>query len=195
MAIKSLKDFYQTVRNNGLRTNHEFQIELAGIPIGQDNFEKYIVYAQSAGMPGRTIEAQPTPFYGFDFQVPTNTKYEQTWTVTIRADKDLKTREMFEDWFDYVADLRKSTGGQKGLIPSGSYGIVHLLSPEFFNEGGSADVSRTYRLEGLFPTELGALTLDHSDNGISTFDVTLMFQYWYPTDSGGSTSDSEDPLR
>jgi len=194
MAIKSLKNFYDTVRNKGLRTNHEFQIEFAGVPVAQSDFEEFVVYAQSAGMPGRTIEAQPTPFYGFEFQVPTNTKYEQTWTITVRADKDLKSRVMFEEWFDYIADLRKSTGGKKGLIPQGSYGVVHMLSPEFFNND-QAEVSRTYRLEGLFPTELGALTLDHSDNGISTFDVTLMFQYWFPTDRGGSTSDANDPLR
>lgn len=192
MAIKSLKDFYNTVRNNGLRTNHEFQIELAGIPTDQDAFEEFIVYAQSSRLPGRKIEAQPTPFYGFNFQVPTNTTYDQEWTFTVRADTKLKSREMFENWFNYIADLKNSTGGQKGLIPDGAYGIVHLLDPEFFN-GGNAKVARTYRLEGVFPLTLGELTLDHNDNAISTFDVTLEFQYWYPTTN--AASQEGDPLK
>ena len=192
MSILSLKDFYNTVKTNGLRTNHEFQIEFGGLPTGAADMDKYIVYAQSAGLPGRTIEAQPTPYYGFNFQVPTNTTYDQTWELTIRLDKDANVRKIFEDWFNVIANLANSTGGKKGMIPDGSYALVHLLSPEFFN-GNTAAISKTYRLEGVFPSTMGPLTLDHSDNSISTFTMTLMFQYWYPSDAAGSQGN--DPLR
>lgn len=192
MSILSLRDFYNTVKDNGLRTNHEFQIEFGGLPVRAADMDKFVVYAQSAGLPGRTIEAQPTPYYGFNFQVPTNTTYEQTWELVVRLDKNVEIRTIFEEWFDYIASLKNSTGGKKGLIPSGSYALVHLLSPEFFNNN-SAAISKSYRLEGVFPSSLGALTLDHSDNSISTFTMTLMFQYWYQSDRNGTNSN--DPMR
>ena len=198
MAIKSLRNYYSTVKESGLRVGHEFAIEIASLPANLANgFEYYSVYAQSASLPGREIETATAPFYGFDFQIPVNTKYTQTWPITIRLDKDMNVRSLFEIWFNTIADLSKSTGGSKGVIPSDTYAMVHMLSPDFFNagNGGIGSISKSYRLEGVFPTSLGEVRLSHDDNTISTFDVTLAFQYWYATAIGGDTSNVMDPLR
>lgn len=195
MSIKSLRDYYSTVKASGLRVDHEFAIEIAPASSGlASGFEYYTVYAQSASLPGREIETVTAPFYGFDFPIPVNTKYTQTWPLTIRMDKDANVRDLFETWFNKIADLSKSTGGSKGVIPSDTYAMVHLLSPDFFNTG-TGSISRSYRLEGVFPTNLGEVRLDHAGNAISTFDVTLAFQYWYATAVGGDTSNANDPLR
>ena len=194
-SIKSLRDYYSTVKSAGLRVEHEFAIEIGAPSFAlAQGFNDYIVYALSANLPGREIETQPTPYFGFDFQVPVNTKYTQTWDLTIRLDKDMVVRNLFEVWFDRISNLAYSTGGSKGIIPSDSYAMVHMLSPDFFNTG-TGSVSRSYRLEGVFPSRLGDVRLDHGGNGIATFDVTLTFQYWSATVIGGDTSNVMDPLR
>lgn len=187
-TVNTLADFYAVLKEKGLRVNHEFQIEFGGATAEALNLSKYIVYCKSASMPGRKIDAVPTPFYGFKFQVPVNTTYEQNWKVSVRCDTNLKVRELIENWFNAYADLARSTGGMKGLVPRESYARVHLLHPDFFNKGGaSPKISKTYRLEGVFPTGIGPITLDHDSNEISVFDLDVMFQYWY--DESG-----DDPL-
>lgn len=186
--VKTLKQFYDTIKTNGLRTNHQFQIQFGGSDVPTD-LNTYVVYAMSASVPGKTIVTQDTPFYGFPFKVPVNVTYDQTWTMTFRCDTQLKIRAAIEDWSNKYADLAKSTGGSKGKIPTNSYALVHLLDPSFFNDSGSASVSRTYKLVGVFPSTLGNMAQNHGDNGLTTFDVTLAFQYWYPVDADGNGTD------
>lgn len=193
--IRTLKDFYTTAVEQGLRTNHQFQIEFGGIPTSDAKImDDMVIYAMSAQLPGRTIEAQPTPFYGFNFQVPVNTTYEQTWTLEVRCDEQMRIRTVFENWFDSISALKNSTGGSKGKIPTNTYAVVHMLSSKFFNESNPS-ISRTYRLEGVFPSNIGAMTLNHGDNSIATFSMTLMFQYWYPTSAGNGADRAGDPLK
>ena len=198
-SIKTLKDFYSAITTKGLRTNHMFQLEFAGgDPLSQPyidqlNTENYIVYAQSAAVPGRQIVNEAVSFYGFPFQVPVNTTYVQTWDCNVRCDKDVQMRDIFEGWMNSISDLSKSTGGSKGIVPVGTYALLHLLSPEFFNAAGVANIVRTYKMMGIYPSNLGNIEQDHNSNAITTFSTTFTFQYWYAI-SGTDTGDGTDPL-
>ena len=199
-TIKTLRDFYSTITTNGLRTNHMFQLEFASgdadigaAAIKRLNQGNFIVYAQSAAVPGRTIVNEAVSFYGFPFQVPVNTTYTQTWDCNVRCDTNLEMRDIFEGWMDTVSSLAKSTGGSKGLVPVNTYALVHLLSPDFFNQNGAANVVRSYKMVGIYPSNLGNIEQDHNSNAISTFSTTFTFQYWYPVKFGES-GDGIDPL-
>jgi hypothetical protein len=199
--IKTLKDFYQTISTKGVRTAHMFSLQFGanGTGPGASSINRlqnsnFIVYAESANLPGRTIENQPLPFYGFSFQIPVNTAYTQTWTANVRCDTNVEIRDIFETWMNDIADLRKSTGGSKGRVPTGTYGLIHLLSPSFFNSDGSTgDIVRTYRLEGIFPQSLGDMEHTHASSNITSFQTTFTFQYWYVEGSVLST-DTTNPL-
>jgi hypothetical protein len=198
-SIKTLKDFYSAITTKGLRTNHMFQLEFAGGDplskpyIDQLNTDNYIVYAQSAAVPGRQIVNEAVSFYGFPFQVPVNTTYVQTWDCNVRCDKDVQIRDIFEGWMNSISDLSKSTGGSKGIVPVGTYALLHLLSPDFFNASGNANIVRTYKMMGIYPSNLGNIEQDHNSNAITTFSTTFTFQYWYPV-RGDETGDGIDPL-
>ena len=168
--VITLNDFYNTVKDKGLKTNHQFQIQC-------DKFQSYVAYAQSASVPGRAIHVEEVPFYGFPLNVPTNTTYTKEWNLTIRCDREMVIRSLFENWMNEISDLRNNTGGSKAQIPS-EKARVHLLDETM------TDVDKTYVLEGMFPSTLGDISVSHSDNGIMTFDVTLTFQYWYDEPDG-----------
>lgn len=190
--VKHLRDFYSKIKGEGLRVSHQFQLQFGGngIPAG---FNDYIVYAYSAALPGRQIVTEDVPFYGFPFKVPVNTTYSQEWSMSIRCDTNLKIRALFEDWYNNIADLSKSTGGSKGVVPSDAYALVHMLDPAYFNNSGSGKIVRTYRLEGIFPSNMGDITLDHTSSAISTFDMTFAFQYWYI--ESANVGKTGDPLK
>lgn len=187
-TIKGLKDFYTTISSNGLRVQHQFAIEFGGSGIPADISNLVPIYATGATLPGRKTEVQPTPFYGFPFQIPVNLSYTQTWNCTVRSDINMAVRKAFEEWFNKYADLSKNTGGMKGVVPTGDYALIHLLSASYFNSGISqgataGQVSRTYRLEGIFPSDIGDMPQSHSSNAIAEFPMTFTFQYWYPVDA------------
>jgi hypothetical protein len=169
----TINNFYDTLTNHGVRTKHQFQVELTSRP----EFEDLELYFQTADLPGRTIENAEVKFYGFNFNVPTNLKYDNTWTVTVICDTDLKIREKFETWMDEIASLARNTGGMKGRISKG-FSRLHLL------DSNLTDITKSYVMVGMYPEKLGKITNSHTDSGVATFDVTLKFQYWYDQDKG-----------
>lgn len=182
-SIKTLGNFYEKLKNPGLRTNHQFQIEFHGDDV-DGAWDSFIVFAESSSLPGRRTISNPTPFYGFNFQVPTNIQYDQEWTATIRCDAELTTRKLMEVWHDKIGSLKSSTGGKKGLVPTNTYALVHMISPSFYNNGSMTAPIRTYKMVGLYPLVLGPINLGHGDNGISTYTTTFQMQYWYAEDDG-----------
>lgn len=186
---QGIKQFYTEIKTNGLRVSHQFALQFGGNNKQIIALQQYApIYVQSAALPGREIVTENAAFFGFPFKVPVNTTYNQTWACTCRADVDMKIRKVFEDWMNDYADLSKNTGGSKGKVPANDFVYIHLLKPDFFANsnsinGGTVETARTYKLEGVFPSSLGNMTLSHSGNEISTFDITFAFQYWYPDDS------------
>lgn len=174
-SIIPLRDFYNTITRQGLRTQHQFQIS-----IGRDELSDMIVYASSAALPGRKIEAQGAKFYGFEFQVPVNTTYTQEWKLSFRCDTGMKIRKIFEDWMNEISDLDLNTGGSKGIVPDTDATFM-LLDETLTNS------IRTYKMVGMYPMDLSDITHSHDNSELSTFDVTMKFQYWYP-------EDQKDPL-
>ena len=94
-----------------------------------------------------------------------------------------------EDWMNQIVSLYDSAAGNyKGVIPSDTVDVM-LLDPSLKRS------TRTYRLEGVFPTTLGPLTLDHASSAVQTFTVTFALQYWWVTEGEGSAGQKGvDPL-
>lgn len=176
-SIKTLQEFYSNLKNKGLRTDHQFSVELPTTPL---TLQDVPIYAASTNLPGRQITNEGAFFYGFPFQIITNTTYTQEWSLTIRSDVKMTIRDAFEEWSNQSSDIAKNTGGQKGIITNAEC-KVHLLDNDM------QTVVKTYTLVGAFCSNIGEMTLDHNSSSISTFPVTIAFQYWY--------SGTVDPLK
>ena len=181
----TLNEFYTTLKD-GVMTRHQFQLVFNSKGVSGRDFS---VYAESTTLPGSKITAEAVFFYGIPFQVPSNLNYDQEWSVVIRCDKKANIRGKLEDWMNQIVSLYDSSAGNyKGVIPSDTVDVM-LLDPSLKNS------TRTYVLEGLFPTTLGELSLDHKDSGVQTFTTTFAFQYWWVKNAEGTAGQiGVDPL-
>jgi len=202
-----LKSFYNKIRTDGVRVQHQFALQFGGDTTSTHNnyiqeIQTYApVYAEGANLPGRDIITQDANYFGFPFKIPVNTRYKQTWDCTVKSDVGMKVRAAFEKWMNIYADLAKNTGGSKGIVPKNDYVLIHLLDTNFFNNSGSNTLglvegfksARTYRLEGVFPSAIGDMAQSHGSNNIATFSMTFTFQYWF-ADVGSEPAGEGDPL-
>ena len=94
------------------------------------------------------------------------------WEITIRDDATNYAHSYFTNWRNVVYNFKEV---QAVASPSRYKRdvIVTLQSPDF-NSGNS----RTYTMHGVWPLQLGAVNLDYESEGISTFPVTLQYDYF-----------------
>lgn len=182
-----LGDYKNLLNVNGVRAQHQFMIEFSlvdpqggnvntGLADIASQLQDYVVYAKSANIPGRKNVTSELPFYGMKFKIPMNLDYDKNWQLEFTVDAQLNNRRIMEAWADTVSDLRSNTGGSKGRLPV-SKAFCHLLDADL------TTVIDTYTLEGVFPEEVGAVSLSHDSNDAASFTVNLGFSYWYHGDN------------
>lgn len=177
MGNYNIQNFYNDLENKGVRTSHQYRINM-----GNERLNKHVLYFQTASLPGKTIVKQSVKFFGFDFNVPVNLTYDNTWTVKVLCDTKMEIHKEFERWMDTISSLAHNTGGLKGRVANTNAEI------ELLDEKLSDTPVKTYRMMGIYPTAIGKIQHDHNSNSIATFDVTLSYQYWYD-------KDEKDPLQ
>ena len=182
MEGKGLKEFFSKLKQDSVRFAYQFQISFTSEEndsIIQD-LDDIQFFAQSASLPGKTIETSEVFYQGVTLRVPNNVTFESPWTINLRCDEDMKVFKTIEKWNSKYADLTKGGGGDKRIPPFNAR--IDLLDKTLQH------IKETYVITGVWPENYGEITLDQSDNSITVFDVALAYQYYYNEASG-------DPLK
>lgn len=131
-----------------------------------------LVYLKTGDIPSRTITQVPVPFMGLNFSVPGTVQYPGTMNLTFYCDQPQIIRSTFEA-MSYAAFDDRYSGG--------SYTVqrTDTLIFQTFDNAGPENITTQYLLEGIYPTEVGAITMDTTGNGqTTTLSVTIAYQYW-----------------
>lgn len=172
--MSRLNEFYQKLQTNGLRFAYQFEFTIIANPNVNEGLKDFKFYATAANLPGVTMEAAELPFQGMTFRVPNNiSAFGSPWSVTLRCDSEMKIRRTCENWLKEFADLSKGGGGSKKAS-------TYKARVDLLGEDLSSTPVATYTLEGIFPTNVGEISLDTSGTDVATFTLELAFQYWYP---------------
>ena len=167
--MSDLSKVYDKLKTQDVRYNYQFDVSIVGANAGSvDTNLKF--YAISTSKPAMTINTGEINYQGFTYRVPNNLTFDGTWSVTVRASQDMKLYEDFVAWSKIFADYDKGGGGKKNIPDSN--GVIDLMDQELNT------IVKTYTMYGLFPTEVGELTTDHSDTSVSQFNVTFAYQFW-----------------
>jgi hypothetical protein len=186
--IKTLNDFYNELKNVGIRLKNQFQMTVTTGDGQLDSiFESLVMYASSVTLPGREQQVAPLAYMGYEFQVPTAMKMTQTLELNIRSDADMAIRNAFLKWAARISNpdiLGGSNGQGDKRIPSVGSVRLNLMDAKFEN------TVCTYLLSGCFPINIGNMEMSNADAGIAEFQVTLQFQFWViEQESTGRVSD------
>ena len=193
IKTKNLNQFKKTLRGGGARPNI-FEVSIPSFPKDvktqvewtSDLNDDLRFLCKAAQLPASTIAEIPVPFRGRILKVAGDRTFEP-WTITIINDENFSLRSAFEGWMNQMNDISHATG----LTDPSSYmtnAFVSQLGRGLTKEstsqpqnGNNADskqqVLRSYRFQGIFPTEVSAIDLSYdSTDTIEEFTVTFQVQ-------------------
>jgi len=153
------------------------KMEFPGVAPGDRERASYLI--RSTSLPASTVSAVPVPYFGRTIKVPGDRTFED-WSITVMNDEDFGLRDSFESWLNAI-----NAHASNRSVGDGSPDLFKVdLTVEQFGKSGPGDdsgVIRAYKLNGAFPTSVGAISLDwDSTNTIESFDVTFSYDYWEP---------------
>ena len=172
MAILGVDDMKGQLIGGGARPNL-FRVDMlfpTGMNVGSPDIAKASYMCKMASLPASTIAAIPVPFRGRNLQIAGDRTFEP-WNITVINDTDFNVRNSFEQWMNGINQHKENTG----LTQPSSY-MADMVVEQLDKDG---TVKKTYNIRGTFPTSLGAIEVDYSqENVIEEFTVELQVQYW-----------------
>jgi hypothetical protein len=153
-----------------------FQVAITN-PIDGAGDLKTPFMVQAAQIPEATIGTIEVPYFGRKVKIAGDRTFAE-WTVTIINDEDFLIRNAMETW---MAAINSHEGN---VTAGGDYKNQAQITQ--FGKTGSP--LRTYNFNGLFPTNISAITMDwNTVDEIETFEVTFAYDWWNV--AGGNTGD------
>ncbi|AAQ81474.1 gp19 [Aeromonas phage 31] len=141
-----------------------FEVE---IPFLGQNFK---FKCKAGTMPAATVEKIPVGYMNRKLNIAGDRIYDD-WTVTIYNDSAHITRQAIVDWNAMTHGMGNTITGD---IPEAykKPGVVR-------QKDRNGESTKEYAIIGLFPTNVGEVTLDWDDNNtVSTFEVTFALDWW-----------------
>tara|TARA_B100001057_G_C22419611_1_gene783009 strand:- start:32 stop:688 length:657 start_codon:yes stop_codon:yes gene_type:complete len=191
---KNLQAFKRTLSGGGARPNI-FEVSIPSFPANVQTQVKWTesnlnddlrFLCKAAQLPASTIAEIPVPFRGRILKVAGDRTFEP-WTITIINDENFKLRSAFEGWMNQMNDVSHATGltdpfayTTNAYVSQLGRGATKESTSQPIN-GGNKDsvqqVLRSYRFQGIFPTEVSAIDLSYdSTDTIEEFTVTFQVQ-------------------
>lgn len=170
MAL-NITDYFRVMQERDFLRNHQYRITgfiYEGFILGQDS----LVYLKTAEVPTRTVNSVPVPFMGLNFSVPGTAQYGGTMDMTFYCDQPQIIRSFFEAISFATFDDRQS-GGTYTVSDQNRLTFVTYdnVSPE--------SVTTQYTLIGIYPTSVGALSMDTTGQGdVINFTAQIAYQFW-----------------
>jgi hypothetical protein len=180
----------QTALSRGARANL-FEIEIgfpslstvdaAGVDAATGAAEKIQLMCKAAQVPGFTVGTIEVPFKaGRRIKIPGDRTFAD-WSITVINDEDHNLRRAFTSWVNLISN---SNYNAKTKSPTSVVYYQDILVKQLNQKN---EVTRTYKLNDAYPTDVGALDLSFdSTDTISEF--TVNFQYHYLQAVSGNTS-------
>lgn len=136
-----------------------------------DSLVPFMVHA--AQLPQSTIGFFELPYMGRKIPLAGDRTFSP-WTVSVYNDENFAIRNRMEQWMNSI----NSHTGNLRLTNSSSpldYKSQALITQ--FSKTGKP--LRTYKFEGLFPTEVSPIVMDwNNTDSIESYDITFYYDLW-----------------
>jgi hypothetical protein len=175
MSNASVYGFLANFRGGGARPNR-YNVILTfppAVPQGLAAATKAGFTCKAAAIPASSMGVVDVAYMGRQVKMPGD-KVWADWNVTIYIDQDYLGRAVFESWHNLINgfDTNVASAGMQDPINCFARAKVQLL--DRYDR-----VVRTYDVEGLWPTEVGEVTLGYDQNDqIMEQQVTFAVNGW-----------------
>ncbi len=175
MSNASVSNFLANFRGGGARSNR-YKIILtfpASIPRGLDAATKIGFTAKAAAIPSSSLGVIDVPYMGRQVKIPGD-KVWADWNVTVLLDQDYQGRSVFEAWHNQILGFDSNVASAGMQDPSNAFARAKVQMLDRMDR-----VVRTYDLEGIWPSEVGEVTVGYDQNDqIMEQQITFAVNGW-----------------
>ena len=131
---------------------------------------------KAANIPASVVGVVNVPYRGRQLKIAGDRTFEP-WTVTVLNDQSFKFRAFFEAWSSNIQALQQTFQNSNTIADYQSTAKVRQMDRK-------GNIIRTYRFEGIWPSNISAIELDWGTNDTpEEYTVEFQVQYWtYDTD-------------
>lgn len=170
----NINDFRANGLPQGGARPNQFEINFYNMPFTSENQKrlKYVCFA--ASLPPMDVGEIPVMYFGQAVKYPGDRVF-QDWQVMMYNDEDFAARAIFERWNNACKAL-VSNRVDPAVWPTGMKGIAEVTQL-----GKSGKILRTYKFDGIWPAQVGAINLDFREqNQVEAFGVNFAYDWYEP---------------
>jgi hypothetical protein len=163
-------DTFVTQFNGGARSYlFEWQPNTSLGIMGEN--DRFLVRASK--IPATNIEPIIVEYQQIDFKFGGKKKYDD-WTISFNVDRKADIRRKFEEWSNLIHEVKRDGFYHKYFD--------NYKSDETFKMLGKGSVFAIkdilgVKLYGVWPSSIGEIEMDYSNQDFAHFDVTFSYQY------------------
>lgn len=175
MNIQNINGF-QTSLGHGGRAN-KFAVKLSAPTALGSTFDETTTYlATAANFPAKTIETTEVHKQGRKINLPGDTVFPGTYTVTFYMDESHTLRKQMIDWMNKIDNFKNN---EHVSDPSTLMSTLEIFQLKSNGSASTAEETASYTLYNLFPGEVSEVTVDdETNNTILKFDVQFTYTFW-----------------
>ena len=149
------------------------------------------ILVKAAAIPASTIAPLTINYMGRAYKQPGFRTFD-VWNVTVINDEDFQARNRIMNWMRTIAGTLQGNR-------SASHGAQYLAGAR--TTDGDATITQlstngadagSWKIHGMWPTELGEIPLDWSSDAIEEYTVAFAYDYWSHGTSAEATDDEVD---
>jgi hypothetical protein len=169
--LRKITDFKSKLTGGGARSNlFEVVLSFPDIaPADTNVLDKSRFLVKGANLPASNVAPIDVPFRGRTLKVAGDRTFE-SWTVTVINDTDFAIRSAFENWMNRINRVSDNTGVTDPTAYTADAFVYQL------DRDGTT--LRAYHFYDIFPTSIGAITLDYNTPNIQEFTVEFQILWW-----------------
>ena len=171
----SVHDFLANFRGGGARPNR-YQVVLTFPPDVSDGLAaatKAGFTCKAASVPESTVGTITVHYMGRPIKIPGDKEWSD-WNVTCYVDQDYVTRGVFEEWHNKILGFDTNVASDGFQDPSNCFARAKVMLLDRYDQ-----VTRTYDVEGIWPTSVGEVTLGYDQNDqVMEQQVTFAINGW-----------------
>jgi hypothetical protein len=183
--LRKITDFKSKLTGGGARSNlFEVVLSFPDIaPADTNVLDKARFLVKGANLPASNVAPIDVPFRGRTLKVAGDRTFE-SWTVTVINDTDFAIRSAFENWMNKINRVSDNTGVTDPTAYTADAFVYQL------DRDGST--LRAYHFYDIFPTSIGAITLDYGTSTIQEFPVEFQILWWEAIKGDSAVAGGED---
>jgi len=197
-SLKTISNFRSQLTKGGARPNL-FEVNLGnfggagGSTADWSNSAErdFNFLCKATSIPTQTIGVVDVPFRGRILKVAGDRTFEP-WSVTVINDESFSIRRAFEAWTEKINNIATGVGdvnpnnymGNGTIKQLSRSATVTTAAAASGTEGKGQDVVQTYKVEEIWPSEIGSIDLSYeSSDAIEEFTVTFQVQWFSSVES------------